>query len=123
MSDIETLKMALIGYQIEQQKIQEHIRELEHQLGGYRSRAIVSSDGASLKRQGRGLSAAARKRIAEAQRKRWEVYRNQHSRNTAAKRAPAKARAKRKMSADRRAALLANLKKARAARAAKRSTD
>ena len=63
----------------------------------------------------RKISAAGRKAIADAQRKRWAESKKAVS-------VPKTAPAKRKMSAARKAALVANLAKARAASAAKRAT-
>lgn len=73
--DLITLQMALVGYQIEKQKIEEKIRQIEAQLRG--SRITLSSDGAAktVSVRKRVLSAAARKRIAAAQKKRWAEHR------------------------------------------------
>lgn len=73
--DSVTLQMALIGYQIEKQKIEEKIRQIQAQLKG--KRIVLSSDGASQPSGGRKrvLSAAARNRIAAAQKKRWAEHR------------------------------------------------
>jgi hypothetical protein len=62
------------------------------------------------------MSAAAKKRIAAGQKKRWAAFHANDTKPVAAK----KAAPKRKMSPERKAALVANLAKARAARAAKR---
>jgi len=67
--------MALIGYQIERQKIDEKIREIQNRLGGRRtSLGAVGSAGAA-KTVKRVLSPEARKRIAAAQKKRWAEHR------------------------------------------------
>jgi len=105
MSDIQTLKMALIGFQIERQKVQERIAEIERRLGGRTPHVAASSSGAKPRRE---MSAAARKRIAAAQKKRWAVFHN------------AQKPARKKLSPARKAALVANLAKARAAKAAKK---
>ena len=75
--DVATLQMALVGYQIERQKIDDKIRELESQLKGRRgSSAIVGSSAAKkAPRAKRVLSAAARRRIGAAQKKRWAEHR------------------------------------------------
>ena len=107
--DANVLRMALIGYAQEQTKIEAQIAEIRAQLG---NRSLTVTDGvAPMKRK---MSAAARKRISEATRKRWQAFR-------AAKAEAQKPveKPKRKMSAARRAALIANLKKARAAKAKK----
>ena len=71
--DVATLQMALIGYQLERQKIDDKIRQIEAQLGGKN----MSSAGVLPKspEKKRTLSAAARRRIAAAQRKRWAEHR------------------------------------------------
>jgi cell division septum initiation protein DivIVA len=67
--------MALVGYQVEREKVEERIREIEAELGG--KRASSTSAGRGTKRAGRKrqLSPAARRRIAEAQKKRWAEHR------------------------------------------------
>jgi hypothetical protein len=72
--DTTTLQMALVGYQIEKEKIEEKIRELSSLLKGKR---IAPPPSAENKIPGvkRELSAAARKRISIAQRKRWAEHR------------------------------------------------
>ena len=113
MRDTETLRMALTGYQLESQKIQEKIDEIQKRLGG-RSLSVVSADGHKPTRQRRRMSAAAKRRIAAAQKKRWAEFR--------AKRGSSKPKAAKKVvSAEVRRRRLAGLAKARAARAAKRA--
>ena len=76
--DITTLQMALVGYQIERQKIYDKIRELESQLKGRRGLSASDGRGPAAKkgpRTKRVLSAAARRRIAAAQKKRWAEHR------------------------------------------------
>ncbi len=75
--DPTTLRMALVGYEIEKQKVEETIREIRAQLGGAKTGAAVSTVAAKAgaPRRRRPLSASARKRIAEAQRKRWAEHR------------------------------------------------
>jgi len=73
--DLTTLQMALVGYQIEKQKIDDKISEIQAQLKG---RRIVLPSAAATKRAPvtkRVLSPAARRRIAAAQRKRWAEHR------------------------------------------------
>jgi hypothetical protein len=68
--------MALVGYEIEKQKIDEKIRQIRAQLGsrkGGGSAAAPAAKGGPRKR--RTLSASARRRIAAAQRKRWAEHR------------------------------------------------
>ena len=76
IADVTTLQMALVGYEIEKKKIEDKIRELQAQLKGKRvplpSVAAAKADEAAPKRI---LSPAARRRIAQAQKKRWAEHR------------------------------------------------
>ena len=67
------LQMALVGYQIEKDKIEGKIREIESQLKGNRTSSSSSAAAGAAPR--RVLSAAARRRIAVAQKKRWAEHR------------------------------------------------
>jgi hypothetical protein len=73
--DLATLEMALVGYQLERQKIDEKIREIERQLKGRRNSFTAAEDTKKPPRPKRVLSAAARRRIAAAQKKRWAEHR------------------------------------------------
>ena len=66
--DNATLQMALVGYELEKERIAGKIREVQAQLGG----GAAKTEAAPGKRV---LSAAARKRIAAAQKKRWAEHR------------------------------------------------
>jgi hypothetical protein len=72
--ETSTLQMALVGYQIEKEKIEATISEIQAQLKGKRSSVSAGSEQPEppTKRQ---LSPAARKRIAMAQKKRWAEHR------------------------------------------------
>lgn len=74
--DQTTLQMALVGYQLERQRIEEKITEIQAQLGQGRGRLAA---GRAAKQESaprkRVLSAAARRRIAAAQKKRWAEHR------------------------------------------------
>jgi hypothetical protein len=72
--DMTTLEMALVGYQMERQKIEDKIRELQSRLKGKRV-AAPSAPAAKSPGRKRVLSAAARARIAAAQKKRWAEHR------------------------------------------------
>lgn len=75
VEDVATLQMALVGYEIERQKIDEKIKEIQAKVG---HRRIPSSNAAApeaLAPRKRVLSAAARKRIAVAQKRRWAEHR------------------------------------------------
>jgi hypothetical protein len=69
-TDSSILEAALIGYQLQRDRIDNAIAELRQKLGGKTAPAI-SSDGQRPKRK---MSAAARKRIAAAQKKRWAEF-------------------------------------------------
>jgi len=74
VENLDTLRMALIGYEHEKEKIETKIRELRAELKG---KGIASPSQSAPKAPGtrRNLSAAARARIAAAQRKRWAEHR------------------------------------------------
>jgi hypothetical protein len=78
-SDDLTLQMALVGYELERQKIDEKIKEIRARLGGKRvalPSASAAAVGPAAPRK-RNLSPAARKRIAMAQKRRWAEHRRQ----------------------------------------------
>ena len=82
--DLTTLKMALIGYQLEKQKIEEKISQIQAQLKGKKvsispgpSAGVEKSNGVA-----RILSPEARKRIAAAQKKRWAEHRRMKAQQT-----------------------------------------
>ena len=66
--------MALVGYQIEKDKIEAKIKEIQAQLKGRKvsTSSAPAEKAASVKRI---LSPEARKRIAAAQKKRWAEHR------------------------------------------------
>lgn len=71
--DSTVLQMALIGYQLEKDKIDAKIKEIEAELKGKKvSGAPVAEQPATVRRV---LSPEARKRIAAAQKKRWAEHR------------------------------------------------
>jgi hypothetical protein len=71
--DLSTLRMALVGYQLEKQKIDAKINEIQAKLKG---KAVAApADGTKADTPKRVLSPAARKRIAAAQKKRWAEHR------------------------------------------------
>lgn len=77
-SDPSMLAMALVGYEVERQKIDEKIREIRARLGGSKAagRGAASAPAkAGGPRRKRTLSVGARRRIAAAQRKRWAEHR------------------------------------------------
>jgi len=73
--DLQTLRAALIGYQSEQERIARAIADLQTQLkGGKPPAGSRPARAAVAKKPKRQMSAAARKRIAAAQKKRWADY-------------------------------------------------
>lgn len=75
VQDLDTLQMALVGYQIEKQKIDDKIRAIQAQLGGKKGTLAATAAAGKTTGTKRVLSAAARRRIAAAQRKRWAAHR------------------------------------------------
>lgn len=69
--DLMTLRMALVGYELERQKIDERIKEIHSKIGR-RKPGVPAAEEAPRKRV---LSAEARKRIALAQKRRWAEHR------------------------------------------------
>ena len=74
--DLSTLQMALVGYEVEKQRIEDKIRELQARLKGKPASSPADAS-AEPKAAGtkRVLSPAARRRIAAAQKKRWAEHR------------------------------------------------
>jgi hypothetical protein len=72
--DANVLRMALVGYAQEREKIEVKIAEIHAQLGTATTASTVTAGAAPRKRR---LSAAARKRISQATRKRWAAYRKE----------------------------------------------
>ena len=104
MSDIEILQMALIGYEAERQKIGVTMAAIRSVLGG-RSSAQATTPTGDVKHKRRKMSAAARERIGDAQRKRWAAARK------ATEPAPATSKPKRKLSKSGRKAISEATKK------------
>jgi hypothetical protein len=108
----EIIVAAVEGYESQKARIDQKIAELRAMLSGNGIEPAATSEAPTRNR--RKMSAAARKRIGDAQRKRWAVSKKQAA-------PPKKTAPKKKLSPARKAALVANLAKARAARAAKRA--
>jgi hypothetical protein len=107
----DILAAALIGYQAELSKIDARVAELRAQLRG----SPATNGTGQVARKRRGMSAAGKRRVAEAQRKRWAALK-------AAKAGTAKP--KRKISAAGRAAIVKAVKARWAAvRAAAKKRD
>jgi hypothetical protein len=122
ITDASILHAALVGYQHEVDKLESKMAEIRRQLGIRKDGRRISATSPAIAqpsgRRRRPLSAAARARIAEAQRRRWPAVHKQRAPKTPPVISTAR-RPKRKLSAEARAKLVANLKKARAAKAAR----
>lgn len=106
----EIIDAAILGFEEQKRRIDAQIAELQRMRSGSNRTSVSSTQ------PRRTMSAAGRKSIAEAQRKRWAALRD----GAAPQNAPKKA--KRKLSAAGRAAIVAALKKRWAAKkAAKKS--
>ena len=108
----EIIGAAIDGYEVQKTHIDAKIAELRSLLTGGPAQTATAPE--PPKRKRRKMSAAGRKAIAEAQRKRWAA-----SKKAAELSAPEPAKPKRRLTAAAKAKLVANLKKARAAKAAK----
>lgn len=76
--DRTMLEMALVGYEVERQKIDEKISNLRSQLGvraPARKSAARRARGSKTAGKRSPLSDAARKRISAAQKRRWAEHR------------------------------------------------
>ena len=71
--DPSLLQAALFGYQMEKEKIEAKIRDIQAQLKGKKASAPVAAKAAKSGGR-REMSDAARARIAAAQRKRWAEF-------------------------------------------------
>src|SRR5438552_19215248 len=78
MNDREILEAALLGLNSQLEQVNTSISSIRQRLG-YRGpvRPVVSTDGAQSAPTKRKMSAAVRKRIGEATRKRWAAYRKE----------------------------------------------
>ena len=85
--DVGMLQAALVGYQIEKQRIETKISELQAKLKGRRS-AASSGSADNIAPRKRELSAAARKRIAMAQKRRWAEHRKRAAQAAKAQKSP-----------------------------------
>jgi len=102
----DLLAMALVGYEREKAKIEATIADIKAQLGlrgPGRPKAAIGIAGVSAPTGRRTLSASARRRIAEAQRKRWAAIKGTKT--------AAVAKPKRRLSAAGRKAIIEATKK------------
>jgi DNA-binding protein HU-beta len=110
----QILEAAILGMESQKEKLDAQIAELRQMLEGAPDAPATNPGVGPRKRK--TFSAATRRRMKEAQRLRWAKIRGESEPP-----APATSKPKRKLSKARKAALVANLAKARAARAAKRA--
>ena len=110
----EIINAAIGGFEQQKLHIDTKIAEPRALLPGGSTQTAATPEPAKRKR--RKMSAAGRKAISEATKKRWAAF---HAAKQAKKPALKKAIARKKLSPARKAALVANLAKARAAKAAK----
>jgi hypothetical protein len=103
------IEAAIIGFQHQKTQIDEQIAELRAMLNDGPAPTAATPEAPAQKR--RKMSAAARRKVSLAQKARWAKLRGESP-------APAP-KPKRKLSAAAKAKLVANLKKARAAKARK----
>jgi len=75
--DTSLLSAALIGYQQKRAEIDKAIADLTVRLDGKHS--ATADTNSNPVRQRKPFSAAARKRMAAAQKKRWAIYREQNA--------------------------------------------
>ena len=102
----EIINAAIEGFESQKRRLDAQIAELRQMLNGGPAHSTATS---APKPDRRRMSAAARKRIGDAQRKRWAAVKpNSEKTSEPATPAPAK---KRKLSAAGRAAIVAALKK------------
>ena len=99
----EIITAAVEGFEQQKLRIDAQIAELRAMLPGGRTETAAAPEVPKGKRR---MSAAARKRIGDAQRKRWAAVKK-----TSSPVAPAAAKPKRRLSAAGRAAIVAALKK------------
>ena len=109
----EIITAAIEGFEGQKTRLDAQIAELRQMLDGHRTETAGAPTAAARKRK---ISAAARRRMAMGQKARWTKIRGESGLSIV----PTSEPPKRKMSAARKAALLANLKKARVAKAAKK---
>ena len=100
----EIISAAITGFESQKTRIDAQIAELRAMLPGGRAEPATAPEAPKGKR--RRMSAAARKRIGEAQRKRWSEFKGK-----AGSSSPKPSKPKRKLSAAGKAAIVAALKK------------
>jgi hypothetical protein len=114
--DNEILAAAIEGFEAQKKHIDTQIAEIRQKLGGGAAEPSVAAPQAGRKR--RKMSAAGRKRIAEAQRKRWAASRKESVAPAKAAKAEAKKPKRRLSAAGRKRIIEATKKRWAAVRAA-----
>jgi hypothetical protein len=75
LTDLTLLAAALEGLQLQKSRIEEQIRQVRELLGGGKAKVSAPVQPAEKAAGRRPLSPAARRRIAQAQKRRWADYR------------------------------------------------
>uniref|UniRef100_Q01RH8 R27-2 protein n=1 Tax=Solibacter usitatus (strain Ellin6076) TaxID=234267 RepID=Q01RH8_SOLUE len=123
--DDSILQAALIGFSVRRGEIAEKIAELERKLAGRSRNTATVAQEHTVPSVKRTISAKGRAAIGAATKKRWAEFRKARAANatktTVKKAAPPRPVPKRKLSPAAKAKLVANLAKARAAKAAKKT--
>ena len=112
----EIITAAILGFEQQKRQIDTKIGELRAMLPGGTTQSAATPETPTGKRK---VSAAARRRMALGQKARWAKLKGESK--SPAPTAPEPEKPKRKLSAAAKAKLVANLKKARAAKAAKKT--
>jgi hypothetical protein len=124
--DPSILEAALTGLEAQRKRIDEQIASVRSMLGkrgpGRPPASIGGDSGAQPEEKRRTMSAAARKRIAEAQRKRWQAFHKKSEQPAAAQKPAAPARKRKLSAAGRRAIIEATKKRWAAFRAGQKSS-
>ena len=110
----EIIIAAIEGFEGQKRRLDAQIAELRQMLDGHLTETVGAMETAPQKRK---ISAAARRRMAMGQKARWAKIRGESGLSVVT----TPESPKRKISAARKAALLANLKKARVAKAKKKA--
>jgi len=98
--DNEILAAAIEGFEAQKTRLDARIAEIRQKLGGSASsKASVPAATPETGRKRRKMSAAARKRIADAQKKRWAAVRKESGSAPAAAKTEAAPKTKRRLSA------------------------
>jgi hypothetical protein len=74
LTDAAILQVALLGLEHQKAEIESKMAEIQARLGGHQKGTPAASS-KKVVRKRKPMSAAARKRIGEATRKRWAAYR------------------------------------------------